>query len=318
MPVPRPFHADTPNRYPPCPFPPKDEGRGPFFRAFFLTPLAFTLCSCAGGVLDPKGPIGAAQKSILLNSLGVMLAIVIPTIIATLATAWWFRATNKRASYRPDFTYSGRVEMVVWSIPAMVVLLLGGIAWVGAHDLHPAKPISSPVAPVRVQVVSLDWKWLFIYPDLGIASVNRLVLPTGTPISFSLTSSSVMNSFFVPQLGTQIYTMSGMATRLNLQADHPGVYRGMSAQYSGDGFSDMHFKVHALPAAEFRDWAKATRLKGGALTTSSFAALSRPSKNVPTETYSSVSPGLFDAIVEMRIAPSLADARACTPLKTKG
>ena len=191
---------------------------------------AATLGGCSEGVLDPKGPIAAAERQILFNSLGIMLAIVIPTILATLGVAWWFRSSNKRARYLPNFDYSGRLEMLVWSIPAMTVLLVGGVAWVGSHDLDPRKPIASTVKPVRVQVVSLDWKWLFIYPDQGIASVNQLTIPVGTPVSFELTSSGVMNSFFVPQLGSQIYTMAGMVTRLHLQADHPGTYRGLSAQ----------------------------------------------------------------------------------------
>ena len=186
---------------------------------------AATLGGCTEGVLDPKGPIALAERQILLNALGIMLAIVIPVILATLGVAFWFRASNERARYRPNFAYSGRLELLVWSIPAMTVLLVGGVAWVGAHDLDPRKPISSTVKPVNVQVVSLDWKWLFIYPEQGIASVNKLVVPVGTPISFELTSSSVMNSFFVPQLGSQIYTMSGMVTRLHLQADHLGTYR---------------------------------------------------------------------------------------------
>ena len=187
---------------------------------------AATLGGCSEGVLDPKGPIAAAERQILFNSLGIMLAIVIPTILATLGVAYWFRSSNKRARYLPTFEYSGRLEMLVWSIPAMTVLLVGGVAWVGAHDLDPRKPIASAVKPVKVQVVSLDWKWLFIYPEQGIASVNQLTIPVGTPVSFELTSSGVMNSFFVPQLGSQIYTMAGMATRLHLQADHPGTYRG--------------------------------------------------------------------------------------------
>ena len=191
---------------------------------------AATLGGCSEGVLDPKGPIAAAERQILFNSLGIMLAIVIPTILATLGVAFWFRSSNRRARYLPDFEYSGRLEMLVWSIPAMTVLLVGGVAWVGSHDLDPRKPIASTVKPVRVQVVSLDWKWLFIYPDQGIASVNQLTIPVGTPVSFELTSSGVMNSFFVPQLGGQIYTMAGMVTRLHLQADHPGTYRGLSAQ----------------------------------------------------------------------------------------
>src|SRR5438046_7722750 len=196
------------------------------------------LCACTEGVLDPKGPIALAERQILLNSLGIMLAIVIPTILATLAVAFWFRSSNWRAAYLPDFEYSGRLELLVWSIPAMTVLLVGGVAWVGSHELDPGKPISSTVKPVNVQVVSLDWKWLFTYPEEGIASVNKLVVPVGTPISFELTSSSVMNSFFVPQLGSQIYTMSGMVTRLQLQADHAGTYPGLAAMFSGAGFSD--------------------------------------------------------------------------------
>ncbi len=170
---------------------------------------AATLGGCTEGVLDPKGPIAVADREILLNSLGIMLAIVIPVILAILGVAFWFRASNERARYRPNFTYSGRLEMLVWSIPAMTVFLVGGVAWVGSHDVSPRKPIGSTVKPLRVQVASLDWKWLFIYPDQGVASVNRLTIPVGTPVSLELTSSGVMNSFFVPQLGSQIYTMAG-------------------------------------------------------------------------------------------------------------
>ncbi len=159
---------------------------------------ALALGGCSEGVLDPKGPVAAAERQILFNSLGIMLAIVIPTILATLGVAYWFRSSNQRARYLPEFEYSGRIEMLVWSIPAMTVLLVGGVAWIGAHDLDPRKPIDSAVKPINVQVVSLDWKWLFIYPELGIASVNQLTIPVGTPVSFHLTSSGVMNSFFVP------------------------------------------------------------------------------------------------------------------------
>ena len=223
-----------------------------------------TLGGCSEGVLDPKGPIASAERQILFNSLGIMLAIVIPTIIATLGVAFWFRSSNTRAVYLPDFDYSGRLELLVWSIPAMTVLLVGGVAWVGAHDLDPRKPISSTAKPINVQVVSLDWKWLFIYPEQGIASVNRLTVPAGTPVSFELTSSSVMNSFFVPQLGSQIYTMSGMATHLQLLADHPGTYPGLSANFSGDGFADMRFTVDAVPPEQFAQWVTATRNSGPA------------------------------------------------------
>ena len=164
-----------------------------------------------------KGPSPPPSGSLCSTRLGIMLAIVIPTILATLGTAYWFRASNTRARYMPDFAYSGRLELLVWSIPIMTVILVGGVAWVGSYDLDPPKPIASAEKPVRVQVVALDWKWLFIYPDQGIAAVNQLTIPVGTPISFELTSSGVMNSFFVPQLGGQIYTMAGMVTRLYLQ-----------------------------------------------------------------------------------------------------
>jgi cytochrome o ubiquinol oxidase subunit 2 len=256
-----------------------------------------TLSGCSQGVLDPKGPIALAERQILFNSLGIMLAIVIPTILATIAVAFWFRSSNARAHYLPDFEYSGRLELLVWSIPAMTVLLVGGVAWVGAHDLDPSKPIASTVKPVKVQVVSLDWKWLFIYPEQGIATVNQLTIPVGTPISFELTSSGVMNSFFVPQLGSQIYTMAGMATRLHLQADHRGSYPGLSANFSGDGFADMRFNVDAVPAERFTEWVNETRSGGRALDTATYADLAKPSKAVAPFTYNSVAPGIFNLIV---------------------
>jgi cytochrome o ubiquinol oxidase subunit 2 len=257
---------------------------------------AATLGGCEG-VLDPKGPIALAERQILFNALGIMLAIVIPVILAILGFAFWFRASNERAHYRPDFTYSGRLELLVWSIPAMTVLLVGGVAWIGAHDLDPGKPISSTVTPVNVQVVSLDWKWLFIYPEQGIASVNKLVVPVGTPVSFELTSSSVMNSFFVPQLGSQIYTMSGMATRLHLQADHVGTYAGISAMFSGDGFPDMHFTVDAVTDDKFAQWVRQARQTGSALDKQAYADLVKPSKAVAPFTYRAVAPDLFSSIV---------------------
>src|SRR6201989_2186980 len=220
------------------------------------------LSGCTEGALDPKGPIAAAERLIMFNSLGIMLAIVIPTMLATLGVAFWFRASNARARYLPDFDYSGRLELLVWSIPLMTILLVGGVAWLSSYELDPPKGIAPAEKPVRVQVVALDWKWLFIYPDEGIATVNQLTVPVGVPISFELTSSGVMNSFFVPQLGGQIYTMSGMVTRLHLRADHAGTYRGMSANYSGAGFSDMYFNVDAGAADSFTQWVAATRTIG--------------------------------------------------------
>src|SRR5205814_6806445 len=177
-------------------------------------------------VLDPQGVIGIAEKTILIDSLAIMLAIIVPTIAATLGFAWWFRASNTRATYLPDWAYSGRLELIVWAIPLLTIILLGGVAWIGSHDLDPAKPLGPPDAALEVEVVSLDWKWLFIYPEQHVASVNKLVIPAGVPIHFTLTSASVMNSFFIPRLGSMIYTMNGMATQLYLHADRPGTYAG--------------------------------------------------------------------------------------------
>ena len=258
---------------------------------------AATLGGCNEGVLNPQGPIAVAERQILFNSLGIMLAIVIPVILATLGVAFWFRATNRRASYRPDFVYSGRIEVLVWSIPLMTVLLVGGVAWVGSHDLDPRKPLISNVKPVAVQVVSLDWKWLFIYPDQGIASVNHLVIPVDTPISLELTSAGVMNSFFVPQLGSQIYTMAGMTTHLQLQADNTGSFPGLSAQFSGDGFADMTFKADAVSGSDFSHWVEAARATGPTLDAQAYADLVKPSKAVAPFTYHSVASDLFSRVV---------------------
>ena len=200
-------------------------------------------------ILDPQGPIAAADKQILINSIAIMLAIVLPTIAAIFAFAWYFRASNTRAFHWPDWEYSGRLELVVWSIPALTIILLGGVAWIGSHQLDPAKPVAGTGQGVTIEVVSLDWKWLFIYPDQRIASVNTLTVPVGAPLHFQLTSASVMNVFFIPQLGSMIYTMNGMVTRLELRADQVGNYQGLSAHFSGDGFPDMLFDVHVVSAA---------------------------------------------------------------------
>ena len=265
--------------------------------------LPLTLEGCRTGVLSPAGPIGAANRTILLDALVIMLAIVVPTILAILAFAWWFRDSNKHARRQPTFTYSGRVELIVWSIPALVVFFLGGIAWIGSQLLDPARPIASTTKPLEIQVVSLDWKWLFIYPEQGVASMNYLVAPAGVPLHFRITSASVFNVFFVPRLGSEIYSMYGMTTQLNLQADQPGVYPGLSAQFSGDGFSDMAFDLRAVTADEFSAWATATSASGPVLDEAGYRDLLKQSQNVKPYTYRSVAPGLFDAIVMQRLPP---------------
>lgn len=262
------------------------------------------LAGCSAGVLDPKGPIGAANKTILFDSLVIMLAIVIPTIVVALAFAWWFRASNTKAVHLPDWEFSGRIEMVVWAIPLMVILLLGGVTWIGSHELDPGKPIESKVEPLEIQVVSMDWKWLFIYPKDNVASVNRLVVPAGTPLHFRLTSASVMNAFFVPQLGSMIYTMNGMATTLWLHADEPGQFAGMSAMFSGDGFPDMHFPVDAVPAARYAAWVAEARAQGPtALDRNAYQGLMKQTIDDAPRTFRAVEPGIFERIVTLEIPP---------------
>jgi cytochrome o ubiquinol oxidase subunit 2 len=270
-------------------------------RIFGALAAVCLLASCRGaGVLDPQGPVAAAERLILLNATAIMLVVVVPVIVLTIAFAWWYRASNARAAYRPDWSYSGEIELVVWSIPTMVVILLAGVAWTGSHQLDPPRKLESDATPIRIEVVSLDWKWLFIYPDEKVAAVNQLVVPAGAPIEFSLTSATVMNSFFVPQLGSQIYTMPGMTTRLNLLAERPGNYPGLSAQFSGDGFSDMRFLVHAVPASEFEGWLARTRGVGPALNVDAYSQLARAGSNTPVQTYGSVDPNLFERIVQQK------------------
>jgi cytochrome o ubiquinol oxidase subunit II len=269
--------------------------------------FAFAACAlmtgCSHGVLDPQGPVGADEKVILFDATIIMLAVVIPVIVCTLAFAWWFRARNKHAQRRPEWEYSGRIEFVTWSIPTMIVVFLGGIAWIGSHDLDPPAALKSNIKPVEIEVISLDWKWLFIYPQEQIAAVNELVLPVNAPVHFKLTSGSVMNSFFVPQLGSQIYTMAGMTTQLNLLASNAGTYPGLSAQFSGDGFSDMRFDVRAVPDEEYKAWLAATRASTARLDDVRYAQLAAPSRNDEPAIFGQVAAGLFDSIVHNHGAP---------------
>src|SRR5580700_816971 len=267
-----------------------------WLRAMSITSAAMFLASCSEGVLDPHGPVGKAERVILYDSTAIMLAVVIPVIVLTLVFAWWFRARNRSAHYRPDWEYSGRIEMIIWCIPALVILFLGGIAWTGSHDLDPPAPLAESTAPLDIEVISLDWRWLFIYPHEGIASLNRLVVPAGVPLRFRLTSTTVMNSFFVPQLGSQIYAMPNMVTRLNLEADQPGTFEGLSAQFSGDGFSDMRFDLVSTEAEAFKDWINTTKTQGGVLDETTFEGLVKPAPVEGSRTYAQVSEGMFDRI----------------------
>ena len=259
-------------------------------------------CSGGGGILDPQGPIAAQELLLLINSTAIMLVVVVPVILATLAFAWWYRSSNTHTSRGTDESFEGRMEFVVWSIPALIVILLGGVIWIGSHQLDPHAPIPAKSDPLRVDVVALDWKWLFIYPEQGVAAVNQLVIPVGTPVQFRLTSATVMNSFFIPQLGSQIYTMGGMTTHLNLLADNPGEFPGFSANYSGGGFAEMRFVAKAVPAGDFDAWINQVRGTGSALDDAAYAELAKPSTAVPPTTYGSLMPNLFEHILELTVS----------------
>jgi cytochrome o ubiquinol oxidase subunit 2 len=266
---------------------------------------AMMLGGCDEGLFNPKGPIASAEQLLLINSTAIMLVVVIPVILATLGFAWWYRASNTRARRIQDADYEGRIEFVTWSIPALIVILLSGVIWIGSRQLDPRAQIQAKAEPLLVDVVALDWKWLFIYPDQGVATVNELILPAGTPIHFEITSATVMNSFFIPQLGSQVYAMGGMTTHLNLLADSPGEYPGLSAMFSGDGFSDMRFIAKAVSISDFGAWVKTARVTGPALDEDGYAALAKPSKAVPPTTYRSVKPDLFMHIIDQTVGGSM-------------
>jgi cytochrome o ubiquinol oxidase subunit 2 len=284
-----------------------------------LTTLAgLGLAGCGAPVLDPEGPVGAGDVKILFDAVMLMLTIVVPTILAILGFAFWYRASNTRARRRPTFAYSGAIELVVWAIPLLTVMFLGGMIWIGSHDLDPARPLAArggkpQESPVDIQVVALDWKWLFIYPAEGVASVNTLAAPVGRPLHFQLTSASVMNVFFVPRLGSMIYAMNGMADELNLQADKAGDYAGLAGMINGDGFADMHFDLRALPPAGYAAWIARAKESGPALDAAGYRTLERQSAHVAPFTYRAVQPGLFADIVSQRLAPAPGPSRTGSP-----
>lgn len=266
-----------------------------------LSAAVLALAGCDGGVLDPKGQVGVDEKNLIIISTLLMLLVVIPVIVMTLYFAWKYREGREHEIYAPKWAHSTKIEAAVWLVPVVIVLILGVITWRSTHSLDPYKPLEHEREPLTVEVVSLNWKWLFIYPEQGIAAVNELVIPTNVPVNFKITSESTMNSFFIPQLGSQIYSMAGMETKLHLIANEPGTFEGFSANYSGEGFSGMHFETKAVDEAEFERWA--SDMKRGLLTptgtldSARYAQLAEPSENHPVEYFSAVSDGLFHQIM---------------------
>ena len=255
------------------------------------------LAGCSTEVLDPKGDIGAQEKSLILIALGLMAVVAVPVIAMTLWFAWRYRAGNKKARYAPNWSHSTAIEVVVWSVPAVIIAILATITWHTTHTLDPYRPLASKAKPVTIEAVALDWKWLFIYPDQGIATVNQIAFPTDVPVNFHITSDSVMNAFFIPQLGSQIYAMAGMETQLHLIAREPGTYAGLSSNYSGAGFSDMRFQAIATSQQGFDAWVAKVKADPATLDGAAYDALAKPSEKNPVAYYGHVPAGLFAGIV---------------------
>lgn len=275
--------------------------------AFALTLLG----GCSAALFDPKGDIGVQEKHLILVALGLMLLVVIPVIALTLFFAWRYRASNTRATYAPKWAHSTAIEVVVWSIPCVIIITLGVLIWKTTHTLDPYRPIESrqdpQQKPLRVDVVALNWKWLFIYRDYGVASVNQLAIPVDTPVEFRLTAESLMNSFFIPRLGSQVYAMPAMRTQLHLIANEPGTYEGRSSAFSGPGFADMHFDTLATSRGDFDAWIARAKAAPHALDTATYEALAQPGPKAPVTLYSGVAPGLFDDVVERYMRGSARD-----------
>ncbi len=248
-------------------------------------------------LLDPKGPIALAERDLLFTAVALMLIVIIPVFVLAFWFTWRYRASNSKARYDPDWSYSARIDAVIWLVPALIVVALGVLVWINTHKLDPFKPLASAVPPLEVEVVAQDWKWLFIYPAQEIAVVNQLVFPSQTPLSLKITSDTVMNSFFIPALGGQIFAMAGMETRLNLLADAPGRFVGRNTQYSGAGFSDQHFEAIAASQEDFDAWVAKVKQSPDRLDAATYRALALPSSKHPVTYYSAVERNLFHKII---------------------
>jgi cytochrome o ubiquinol oxidase subunit 2 len=281
-------------------------------RPIALLPLVALLGACNAVVLDPSGDIAVQQRDLLVESTALMLLIVVPVMALIVFFAWRYRHSNKEAPYEPDWDHSTHLELVIWGAPLLIIICLGAMTWMGTHLLDPYRPldrvdetksVSNDVAPLEVDVVALDWKWLFVYPQYGIATVNQLAAPVERPIDFRITASSVMNSFYIPALAGQIYAMPAMETRLHAVMNKTGTFQGISANYSGAGFSGMHFAFLSQTAPDFDKWVNAIKAKGGALDRAAYLKLAEPSENVPPAAFATVEPGLYHAALNLCAAP---------------
>ncbi|SHF66073.1 cytochrome o ubiquinol oxidase subunit 2 [Kaistia soli DSM 19436] len=282
------------------------------FRSLALLPAAVLLGGCNMVVLAPAGDVAVQQRDLIIVSTVLMLLVIVPVMALTVLFAWRYRHSNKEANYQPDWDHSTQFELVIWAAPLLIIICLGAVTWMGTHLLDPyrpldrlaaGQPVTQEVAPLRVEVVALDWKWLFIYPDYGIATVNELAAPVDRPIDFSITSSAVMNSFFIPALAGQIYAMPGMQTKLHAVINRAGTYEGFSANYSGAGFSQMKFAFHGLSTADFDTWIADGKKGQGGLDRAAYLQIERPSEAVPVQRFASVDPDLYRRILNRCVEP---------------
>ncbi|MCK7549572.1 ubiquinol oxidase subunit II [Marinobacter koreensis] len=269
--------------------------------AVLLAALPLLLSGCSSALMDPKGQVGEEQRVLIITAFVLMLIVVIPVIVMTLLFAYRYRESNKDATYKPNWAHSTAIEVVVWFIPCVIIAVLAVLTWITSHSLDPFKPLEtdSDKPPVVIQAVSLDWKWVFIYPEQNIATVNEITFPANRPVEFQITSGTVMNAFWIPTLGSQIYAMAGMDSRLNLIADEQGTFEGRSSNYSGAGFSEMTFKAHAVSEDDYQNWI--TKVKASDKTLSykgNYQELAEPSEENPVQYFSSVSPNLYNNILD--------------------
>lgn len=288
------------------------SGARRLLRGAVLLPLFGLLAGCNMVVMQPSGDVALQQRNLVVASTALMLLIILPVIFLTLFFAWRYRASNTDATYDPDWHHSTQLEVVIWAAPLVIIIALGALTWISTHTLDPfrplarldaGRPVPANTKPLEVQVVALDWKWLFFYPEYGVATVNELAAPVDRPITFQITASSVMNAFYIPALAGMIYAMPGMETKLHAVINKAGVYEGLSSHYSGSGFSRMTFKFHGLDGKDFDAWMAKVKAEGSDLSRDGYLELERPSEREPVRYYKSVADGLFGLIVNMCAVP---------------
>ncbi|NNM60262.1 MAG: ubiquinol oxidase subunit II [Legionellales bacterium] len=278
--------------------------RNIFFSTVALA-LPLLLSGCNAVVLNPKGVVAVDEKHLLITALLLMLTIVLPVIILTAVISRRYRASNKEAKYSPDWSHSYVLEAIWWGVPIIIISILATITWISTHHLDPHRPLVSDKKPLVIQVVALQWRWLFIYPEQNIATMNYVEFPTNVPVTFLITADAPMNSFQIPQLGGQIYAMAGMQTQLHLMANEPGIYEGRSVNFSGDGFTGMAFTATATPSEdEFNQWVTTVKSSGTPLTFDAYKQLAKPSEDVSVQNYSSAQNALFDNIIMKFMMPN--------------